>query len=193
MTSAQPVVDPGLTACPTASALRDSFARVESRAEHAPEPAAHRYRVHGVPVPAWVAHFLPQPGEKWRDYRDRMLPLAELAIAPQRERVAHLRDALPALDDHQRAELDAAVQDAAAAIEQRVTTGIANGELAPATFTPMAGVEVARDVLDAVDRGNARFLSTLTPEQLTEVASNRFDFADYLAFSTRWEDALLPR
>ena len=53
----------------------------------------------------------------------------------------------------------------------------------------MTGVTLARDVLDIVDRGNARFVGALTPEQR---AASGIDFADYLAFSTRWEDAL-PR
>jgi hypothetical protein len=33
-------------------------------------------------------------------------------------------------------------------------------------------------------------VSSLTPAQQTELASNHFDFADYLLFSTDWEDAL---
>jgi hypothetical protein len=168
----------------------DAPDRAEGRSEHASEPSTTSHRIFGVKVPGWLAHFAPQPGEKLRDYRDRMLPLAELAIAPQRERVARLRDDFATLDPRQRTELDAAVQEAATAIQDRVITGIANGELRPATFKPMAGIEVARDVLDIVDRGNTRFLSSLTPEQRTKLASNRFDFADYLAFSAHWEDAL---
>jgi hypothetical protein len=192
--SAQPAAhdERSLATCQATTSFRDSFARAEAGAEHTPERAKHHSRVLGVQVPDWVAHFLPQPGERLGDYRDRMLPLAELAIAPQRERVARLRDSLPALDAHQRAMLDAAVDDAASAIEQRVTAGITNGELAAATFKPMAGVELARDVLDIVDSGNPRFLSALTPEQRTDLASNRFDFADYLAFTAHWEDALRP-
>ena len=39
-----------------------------------------------------VARLAPRPGETMRDYRDRVLPIAELAIAPQRARVARTRD-----------------------------------------------------------------------------------------------------
>ncbi|HEY0988481.1 MAG TPA: hypothetical protein VGD80_15560, partial [Kofleriaceae bacterium] len=59
----------------------------------------------------------------------------------------------------------------------------------PSTVRPMTGVALARDVLDIVDRGNARFLGSLTPDQQTRLASHRFDFADYLLFTARWEDA----
>jgi hypothetical protein len=145
---------------------------------------------HGFQVPAWVMHLAPQPGESMRAYRDRIVPLAQLAIAPHRARVARSRDELATLDAHQRAELDGAVQEAATAIQDRVMNGFLGGELRPATFKPMAGVTMARDVLDIIDRGNTRFVNSLTPDQRTKLASHRFDFADYLVFSARWEDAL---
>jgi hypothetical protein len=156
-----------------------------------PDPAAGAGKsFHGFQVPAWALRLAPQRGETPRAYRDRMLPLAQAAIAPQRARVARTRDDFARLEPHQRAELDAAVADAARAIQARITTAFASGELRPATFKPMTGVGIARDMLDIVDRGNTRFLSSLTPDQQTELASHRFDFADYLLFTARWEDAL---
>jgi len=145
---------------------------------------------HGFKAPAWVMQLAPQPGEKMRDYRDRILPIAETVVAPQRARVARTRDDFAALDPHQRAELDGAVKEAATAIQDRVMNGILSGELRPATFKPMAGVTMAREILDIVDRGNTRFMNSLTAEERTRLASHRFDFADYLLFSAQWEDAL---
>lgn len=154
------------------------------------DPAAAGRSFHGFQVPAWALRLAPQRGETPRAYRDRILPLAEAAFAPQRARVARTRDDFARLDPRQRAELDAAVDDAAQAIEARILTAFASGELRPATFKPMSGVAIARDVLDIVDRGNTRFLGSLTPDQQTELAAHRFDFADYLLFTARWEDAL---
>jgi len=145
---------------------------------------------YGFKVPAWALRLAPQRGESLRAYRDRILPLAQAAIAPQRARVARTRDDFAHLDPHQRAELDAAVVDAAKAIQDRILTAFTAGELRPATFKPMTGVAIARDVLDIGDRGNTRFLGSLTGDQRTELASHRFDFADYLLFTTNWEDAL---
>ena len=145
---------------------------------------------HGFKVPAWASALAPQPGEKLRDYRDRMLPLVEAVRAPQRERVARFRDDFAALEPHQRAELDAAVKDTASAIEDRITNAILSGELRPATFKPMTGIALAREILDLVERGNTRFMNSLTPDQRARLATHRFDFADYLLFSARWEDAL---
>jgi hypothetical protein len=139
----------------------------------------------GVRPPAWAAHLLPQAGEKMGAYRDRIVPLAQLAIAPQRARVARMREQL---DDHQRTTLDAAATAAATEIEARVTSAILDGELN--TLEPMTGVTMARELLDIVDRGNTQFMGSLSAEQRTQLAANRFDFADYLLFSTHWEDAL---
>jgi hypothetical protein len=148
-------------------------------------PKVAQRSFYGFKPPAWVQRLLPQPGENVRDYRDRMLPLAELAIAPQRARVARLRDDFK-LDPHAREELDAAVLEASTAIENRVMAAIANRELTK----PMAGVEVARDILDIVDKGNTRFTTALSADQRAQLATHRFDFADYLLFSAKWEDAL---
>jgi len=154
------------------------------------EPALTGKSFYGFKVPSWVTHLAPQPGESMRAYRDRVLPLAQTVIAPQRARVARVRDDFAKLDDHQRAELDAAVTDAASEIENRVLAGFASGEFRLQTFKPMAGVAMAREILDIVDRGNTRFLASLTPEQKERLATHRFDFADYLLFSAKWEDAL---
>ena len=64
------------------------------------------------------------------------------------------------------------------------------GDFSPSTFKPMTGVQMARDVLDAVDHGNQRFLSSLSDDQRAALGQHPFDFGDYLLFSTRWEDAL---
>ena len=65
-----------------------------------------------------------------------------------------------------------------------------SGDLQPSTFKPMTGVTLGRDVLDTIDRANQRFTQTLSPDQRAALAKHPFDFADYLLFSVRWEDAL---
>jgi hypothetical protein len=154
----------------------------------APELPTKPKTFYGLKVPAWASRLLPQPGENMRAYRERIVPLAQLAIAPQRMRVARMRDNFTSLDPHQRTELDATVNDAATAIEDRVKSAVVSGEFN--TLKPMTGVTMARELLDIVDQGNTRFVSSLTPAQQTELATNHFDFADYLLFSTHWEDAL---
>lgn len=156
-----------------------------------PEPA--HAELYGFAVPSWALSLAPQPGEDLRSYRDRMLPLAQAAVAPQRARVARSRDAMAqliGLDDHQRAELDAAAREAANQIEERVLGAVMNGDFSPQTFKPMTGVDAARDVLDIVSKANQRFVASLRNDQRAKLAGHPFDFADYLVFSTRWEDVL---
>ena len=172
------------------SSLRDALASSFDKPSGATSdgaPSLPTRTFFGLRPPAWAAHLLPQPGETMRAYRDRIVPIAEVVIAPQRARVARMRDQLA---DPQRTALDAAAGETAAAIEARITSAIVDGELQPSALRPMTGVTLARDVLDLVDRGNAQYVGALTAEQR---AASTIDFADYLAFSTRWEDALGAR
>jgi hypothetical protein len=157
------------------------------------EPTEIGPTLYGIELPPWLVWIAPHPGEDLRRYRDRMLPLAVAAIAPQRARVARSLDsfaALAHLDPRQRAELDTATRDTAAALQDRVLAAVLDGDLAPATFKPMAAVGVTRELLDIVERGNRRFLDALRDDQRAALAQHPFDFGDYLVFSTRWEDAL---
>ena len=167
------------------------------RAQSDPEPptpaAQPGFSFNGFKIPAWAAWLAPQPGENLLDYRDRLVPIAQAAVAPHRARVARGRDdfaRIANLDGQQRAQLDAAAQEAATAIQDKVMGSILSGDLMPASFKPMTGVALARDVLDTIDQANRRFLATLREDQRASLASHPFDFADYLLFSTRWEDAL---
>lgn len=147
----------------------------------------------GFQVPGWVAWFAPHPGEDLLAYRDRMVPIAQQAIAPQRARVARSRDDFAAaakLDRQQLDILDGAAKDAASAIEGRVMNAILSGDFTPQQFKPMNAVSAARDVLDEVDGANKKFLASLREDQKAQLAQHPFDFADYLVFSTHWEDAL---
>jgi hypothetical protein len=174
---------------------RDQSTRPSGSRTAAGRPAGATDEAEGpaFSVPAWIFGLAPQPGESLLAYRDRIVPLAQQAIAPQRDRVARGREAFAAaagLDARQRAELDAAVAEAADAIQGRLYEGVLGGDLMPSRFKPMAGVGAARDVLDAVDRANQRFLGSLREDQRAALARHPFDLADYLLFSTRWEDAI---
>ncbi|MGE0401065.1 MAG: hypothetical protein AB7T06_30425 [Kofleriaceae bacterium] len=173
---------------------RDTPARADDTSAGEPAPQlTDGVSLFGVKLPGWARSLMPQAGEDLRSYRDRMIPLAQLALAPHRNRVARSSEDFAKaanLDANQRAELDAAAKETAQAIEDRLFNAVLSGELQPSSFKPMAGVAVARDVLDLVDRGNKRFLSSLRQDQLTSLSNHPFDFGDFLLFSTKWEDAI---
>jgi hypothetical protein len=172
----------------------DSTSPASARQDDEPsEPPPAGPSINGIKLPAWTLYFAPQPGESMLSYRDRMVPLAQAALAPHRARVARGRDDFAkqvGLDDQQRAQLDGAVQDAATQIEDKLMSSLMAGDLSPSTFKPMTGVALARDVLDIVDHANQRFMANLREDQKAKLAGHPFDFADYLLFSARWEDAL---
>ncbi|MBX3157567.1 MAG: hypothetical protein KF773_16450 [Deltaproteobacteria bacterium] len=149
--------------------------------------------VYGFKIPAWALWFAPHQGEDLRAYRDRVLPIAQSAIAPHRTRVARSREDFAkaaGLDEHQRAELEAATRETAAALQERVFGAVLGGELAPGTFKPMTGVAMARELIELVDKGHRRFTSALREDQRSSLAKHPFDFGDYLVFSTKWEEVL---
>jgi hypothetical protein len=173
-----------------ADSPQDRADHVEDETEPAPSAGPS---INGFKLPAWTLYFAPQPGESMLSYRDRMVPLAQAALAPHRARVARGLDDFAAkvhLDSQQRAQLDGAVQEAATAIEDKVMNALLSGQLTPKTFKPMTGVTLARDVLDSIDKANQRFVGSLREDQKAGLAEHPFDFADYLLFSARWEDAL---
>jgi hypothetical protein len=189
--------------CPAPSTIAHSrhtgFAASDEAAERAvaetdEEPAAPAGpSFNGIKLPAWTLYFAPQPGESMLSYRDRMVPLAQAALAPHRARVVRGLDDFAAkvkLDPQQRAQLDASVQEAASAIQDEVMSSLLSGQLTPKTFNPMTVVTLARDVLDSIDKANQRFMASLREDQKATLAGHPFDFADYLLFSARWEDAL---
>jgi hypothetical protein len=174
------------------AASDEAAERAAARADEEPPPSAGP-SFNGIKLPAWTLYFAPQPGESMLSYRDRMVPLAQAALAPHRARVARGLDDFAAkvkLDPQQRAQLDGAVQDAASAIQDKVMNSLLSGQLTPRTFKPMTGVTLARDVLDSIDKANQRFMASLREDQKASLAGHPFDFADYLLFSARWEDAL---
>lgn len=144
-------------------------------------------------VPGWAMALAPQRGENLRSYKDRMLPIALTAIAPQRARVARSRDELAAalhLQPAQLTALDTAAQGAASALEEKVMAAVINGDFAPANFKPMTAVSTARELLDVVDQANQHWIDSLSTDQRAALAQHPFDFGDYLVFSTKWEDLL---
>jgi hypothetical protein len=139
----------------------------------------------------WAIELIrPRDGEDLMAYRDRVLPIAQAVVEPQRRRVAEKQRQMAAaarLDERQMAELDAAVSQAADEIVNRVWQAVGTEEIWP-RLRPSAGVALAADLLTSVAAADRRFRAALSAEQLAIVDSTRFDVADYLVFSVPWEE-----
>jgi hypothetical protein len=147
-----------------------------------------------LPEPHWLVKFFsPKPDETILDYRDRVLPVVQAVVEPQRIRVAeNWRDFAEQaqLTGAQKAELNAAVDQAVESLMDQTFQAVLSGEILPPNLKPSTGVTFARDLLDTVDRANQRFRAVLRPDQLELYDRSRFDVADYLLFATRWEELL---
>jgi hypothetical protein len=166
----------------------------EPAGEHAGEPPPLGLDLRQQIAQHWVVRFLtPRPGETMLEYRDRVVPAAQLAVAPHRARVAESRRQFAreaALNAEQERVLDAAVQRSAEDIKDHVMQSVLSGELLPPHVRPARAVAFARDVLDLLARADREFRAALSPEQLAQLDAGGFDVVDYLFFSTRWEDLL---
>jgi hypothetical protein len=114
----------------------------------------------------------PAPGENLNDYRDRMIPVVQRLVEPQRQRVRDARarfEQVAALDARQKEALDAAADQAAEAILDRVLQGALSGELRPG-MSPMTAIAAARDLLDALLAAEQRFKAALGADQSAAMA-----------------------
>lgn len=141
----------------------------------------------------WLSDFVrPQPGEGLLEYRDRMVPVAQAAIAPQRARVARSYESFADsadLDGRRRARIDALVEGTQDAIKGRMARAVFGGELfRPGGVRPMDGVRLANEILGLVVAADDELRASLTPAQLEALESSHFDLAEYLLISTRWEE-----
>lgn len=139
----------------------------------------------------WVADFVrPRPGEGLLEYRDRLVPVAQLAIAPHRaaaERTLEGSAARAGLGAAERGEIDDIIERAQRQLERRVREAVFGGELFGPDARPIDGVRFARDLLDVVLAADAAVGAALTPAQRRALDEGGFDVAVYLLVATRWE------
>ena len=155
------------------------------------EESDHGEEAPPAPRRHWALELLRlREGEDLFAYRDRVLPIAQAVVGPQRVRVGNQRQTMTSrarLDARQQEELDAAVMDASDAIVNRVWQAVANQELWPRP-RPAAGVALAADVLTSVTAADRRFRAALRDDQRAALDETGFDVADYLLFSVPWEE-----
>lgn len=142
----------------------------------------------------WLTDFArPRPGEGLLEYRDRIVPAAQLAIAPQRQAVRRRYEgsmASAGIDAETRAELDAILERGQQQLKERIGGAVFGGELFGPRARPIDGVRFARDLLDVVLATDAAVASALTPAQRRAFADSGFDVALYLLVATRWEQLI---
>jgi hypothetical protein len=142
----------------------------------------------------WVADFVkPRPGEGLLEYRDRLVPVAQVAIAPQRaaaERSLAGSITAAGLGDAGRAQVDEILGEAQSLLKQRIQNAVFGGELFGPGVAPIDSVKFARDLLDTVIAADTALRAALTPAQRRAFDDSGFDVAVYLLVATRWEQII---
>lgn len=128
--------------------------------------------------------------ESEEDYRARMAPLIEGALAAPRGFAEEARadwEAAAELDDEQRAAVDQAFADARAEALAAANALIASGELSPYRRSSRGVLAFAAGAATIADGVDARLRDVLTPEQIAAADKAGFDWLEYLALTTPWE------
>jgi hypothetical protein len=142
----------------------------------------------------WLGEFVrPLPGEGLLEYRDRMVPVAQAAIAPQRQRVERAYGSFAEaarLSERDRARIDGIIEQTRGAIMDRVGQAVFGGEFFGPQVRPMHGVRLAHELLDMVVSADRELRDGLSPSGLAALEESRFDLAEYLLIATRWEELI---
>lgn len=141
----------------------------------------------------WAITFLrPKDGENLLDYRDRVLPVAQAAIAPFRAKVrrsyADFKEQA-ALSSEQERLLEEAREQRSSAIQDRVMEAIFSGEF-NGPIKPSDGLPFARSIFNEVEGMHNDVVGLLSDDQSAILHESRFDAIEYLLFGTRWEEML---
>lgn len=131
-----------------------------------------------------------RPGETEQQYRDRVVPLMEMALARPREEVAEARRAAEAeagVTDEQRAELDGVVADAQAELLALTNGAIQSGELTPYERNWAGMLNYAGGLGTVLGSTEQRIDEILSAEQRRAMAERGFEWGELIGVTAPWE------
>ena len=137
------------------------------------------------------AMFGREPGESIEDYRERVIPTIQTALAIPRSRIDEARrqaELAANVTDEQRRELDSVFEDVSREALALTNEAIAAGDLTPYSRN-YAGVLSWSGGLGAIlGSAQGRISSILGPDQLDAMSSSGFEWAEYFGLQVPWED-----
>jgi hypothetical protein len=131
-----------------------------------------------------------EPGESDEDYRARVAPFIQTALAVPRARLEEARasaEAAARVSEDQRRNLDALFEDVTRETLDLTNLAISSGDLTPYERN-VAGVLSWTGGLGAIlGTTQARIGEILRPDQLRTLSQQGFDFAEYVGAQVPWE------
>ncbi|HUH04673.1 MAG TPA: hypothetical protein VML75_21905 [Kofleriaceae bacterium] len=131
-----------------------------------------------------------RPGETAEQYRDRVVPLMELALARPRQEVAEARRAAEeeaGVTEDQREQLDSAIADAQAELLELTNGAIQSGELTPYERNWTGMLEYTGGLGTLLGSTEQRIGEILTPEQRRAMAAQGFEWGELIGVTAPWE------
>lgn len=136
-----------------------------------------------------------RPGETDQQYRDRLVPLMELALARPRDEVARARrEAEEAADvtDEQRTQLDGVIADAQAELLEVTNRAIQAGELTPYERNWSGLLEYTGSLGIVLGASEQRIGEILSPEQRRAMYDSGFEWGELIGVTAPWESLEPP-
>jgi hypothetical protein len=133
--------------------------------------------------------------ESEEDYRARILPLLEAALAQPRADIAQMRaeaEAAAGVTTEQREQLDAAFNEVYDELIQYTDGAVADGQLTPYERNVAGMLDYAGGLGGILTNAEQKIGGILSPQQIQTMAANGFEWAEYLGLSAPWERLRAP-
>jgi hypothetical protein len=135
------------------------------------------------------------PGESDADYKARVQPVIATALAAPRDRIAEKRrqfEEAAGVTAEQRAQMDAAFQSSEGELLKLADASVAAGDLTPYERNTHGMLNFVGSTVGTVDALDAQLGKILTPDQRGLMGEAGFDWLEYVALTTPWENVNPP-
>ena len=129
------------------------------------------------------------------EYRERLLPMMELALATPRARVEDMRktaEAAANVTDDQRQQLDDAFGSVYDELIDFTDGAVADGQLTPYDRNVKGLLQYAGGLGSILEGAEGRIGKILSPQQLRSMADAGFEWGEYLGLRAPWERLRAP-
>lgn len=143
----------------------------------------------------FAARFGRLDGETEEEWRQRVLPLMGTVLARPRDNVATTRRQLEdqaGVTKEQRAQLDAAFQEAYDELIAYTDGAVADGQLSPYDLNVAGMLDYAGGLGGMLSGVEGKIGQILTPAQIQTFEQSGFEWAEYLSVSAPWERLTPP-
>jgi hypothetical protein len=131
-----------------------------------------------------------QPGETPEQYKARILPLMEAALAKPRADADDMRaqaEKAAGVTAEQHKQLDAAFDQVYDDAIDYANGAISDGELSPYQRNVAGMLDFAGGLGGILNNANGRISGILSPAQISSMSASGFEWAEYLGVSAPWE------